>query len=203
MAMGLLCTATLAACERNPAEPALETAQQTEWSGANLSSAVANDQHTRAFPSLRQLLRRALAKVKHEQGEDAVLALLADLTQLRHEARAAHEVGDRDTARAKMEAAHLEAARIVTTVFGATAAERTVNGLGTAITRTNERIAAAETNGHDVARAKEFATRLTALHAEASQALAEGDAALALHRSMHGIEALRRLQQRQQHRRRG
>lgn len=198
IALALVCTAALAACEQNPSEPALEIAQATEWSGADLAAAANSE--TRSAPSLRHLVRRALAKVKHEQGEDAARALAANLVQLHQEARAAHEAGDRETVRAKRQAAHLESARIVTRVFGTTPAERATAALGAAVAKIDERIAAAEAEGRDVTRAKQLASRLATLHAEASEALTAGNPALALDRAARGLEVLQRLQHARQRR---
>lgn len=197
IALGLACTAALAACESSPSAPALEAPAVNEWSGAELSAAAAAaDRQADSVPVLRRLLRHSLAKVKQEQGADAARALLANLAQLRQEARAAHEAGDRETVRAKLAAAHLEAARVVTQVLGTAPAQRATAALGTAVSKINERIAAAEGEGKNVERAKQFASHLATLHTQAAQALAAGNAASALDRATLGLEAIQRLQQR-------
>lgn len=175
LVLGLL----LSACEPTPTSPAVEA------DGLELALTAEPARGERYVPLLHRLFGEAVRKVETERGAEAARQLAAEHLRLSRAAGEARAAGDTATARRLAQEAQGVAARVVARVFPG-AAERVLGLVGTQLEKLTARIAAAEAEGRDVARAKELAQRVRRLAAAARAELGSERAVAAL---LHATQA--------------
>lgn len=126
-------------------------------------------------PVLGRLLAEARAKVVAEQGTEAAQALFAEMSSLRQEAHAARQAGDRELFRAKIEAAHAEAARLIAEILGAPRAQGLIDLAKAKLAALDAAIAAKAAAGVAVPRLEQASALAGELIAAAEVSLAGGD----------------------------
>ncbi|HSK17558.1 MAG TPA: hypothetical protein VK912_00350 [Longimicrobiales bacterium] len=131
-------------------------------------------------PVLGRLLAEARAKVVAEQGAEAAQALFAGLNALRQEAHAARQAGDRELFRAKIEAAHAEAARLIAEILGAPRAQDLIDLAKVKLAALEAAIGAKTAAGVSVPRLEQAGALAGELIAAAEVSLAGGDVVSAI-----------------------
>jgi hypothetical protein len=181
---GLLVAATLAACSKEPAAPTLDLAGEASLA-ANLSGTA--DAVGRAHGStLDLILRHFFAALRENDNPDA-RALLAESRVLAEEGREAMRAGDRETARAKFEAAHQKLFEAIVLVLP-DAAERTGGAVDEAAARITERL-----GDREAPRIRRVLALVADIRARANAALAEGNEGRALALNIRALDILRAL----------
>lgn len=138
------------------------------------------DRRAPGVPVLGRLLAEARAKVVAEQGVDAATAMFAGLNTLRREAHEARAAGDRELFRAKIEAAHAEAARLIGEILGAARAVELIELAKTKLAVLDAAIAAHVASGRSVPRLEQASALSAGLIAAAEVSLADGDVVSAI-----------------------
>jgi hypothetical protein len=194
LALGAL---LVAGCESSVLEP-VEQVEEYDL----LWDLVAGDQmdaeaERQNIPILTRLFRHALHHIDQEHGRDAARQAMEGVAQIRREAHARLEAGDREGARAKLEEARRAMAAVVVRAFGTEPIDRLLARVAEHQERLERLIAAREAAGHDPRVLKGFQAHLAELTGTARAALDAGEPAMALDYASRAAEAIVRFRARQ------
>jgi hypothetical protein len=173
--------ALVAACSQDTAGPAA-----SEMVLAQQAQGIAQDLATTASVSHDGWIRRLHEALRHTDDPQAQ-ACLAEATELRHQARAAAEAGDRELARELLRAAFLKVLCAVVEVFP-DAPERTAAVVDQIISRIEERL-----GDREAPRIRRVLAHVMELRDAADEALAAGNQIEALALNVRALQILDRL----------
>jgi len=183
MTIAIAAMALAAACNQDPTGASTNEvmlAQNAQAIAANVAATPGGGTHVDGW------IRR-LVEALHTTDDPEAQACLAEARDLRHQAAAAFEAGDRELARQLLRDSFLKVLCAVVEVFP-NAPERTGLAVDQAIDRIEEFL-----GDRDAPRIRAVLAHVKELRARADQALAGGDKVTALALNLRGIQILHRL----------
>jgi hypothetical protein len=180
----------VAGCERAVLEPVEQVEEYDLLWDLQAGDQIDAEARRPDVPILVRLFRHALHRIDQEEGRDAARQAADAVAQIRAEARALLEAGDREGARARMQEARRAMAAVVVRAFGSEPVHRLLALVAQHQERIDRLIAEREAAGNDPQVLKRFQAHLSELTRTARAALDAGDPAAALDYASRAAEAL-------------